>query len=488
MASRTTLNARNLTPLGAERLAELLIEISACDASARRLLRLELAGAEGHAGVAREVRKRLKTIGASRAYVDWDKMKVLVADLDNQRRAILTQVAPGDPTEALELMWRFLALAGSVFDRCEDSSGRVGKVFQQACEDLGTLAVAAQPSPAELAERAFSALCANDYAQFDGLVRGLSPALGIEGLTLLRQKVADLSAAPAERPPKSERTVVGWGQNGPLYADELANSSRRNMVRLALADIADALGDVDAYIAQYDGQARASPAIAARIAARLLAAGRAGEALVAVERADGAADSPRVGLLARGSLLNEDLETARITALDALGRSAQAQASRWGWFEQTLSVRALRDHLKRLPDFEDVEAEETALAMAAAYPDPHRAMGFLVAWPAFAHAAEMTLRRAGEIDGDRYEVLTPAAEALSTKHPLAATLLLRAMIDFTLERARSSRYRHAARHLQECESLAACIDNFSAYPDHTDYVANLRAVHGRKTGFWGLLD
>ena len=44
MAKKTTLNAKNLEALGAERLAELLIEISTGSAAHKRRLRLELAG------------------------------------------------------------------------------------------------------------------------------------------------------------------------------------------------------------------------------------------------------------------------------------------------------------------------------------------------------------------------------------------------------------------------------------------------------------
>ena len=56
------------------------------------------------------------------------------------------------------------------------------------------------------------------------------------------------------------------------------------------------------------------------------------------------------------------------------------------------------------------------------------------------------MARHDEIDGDHYEYLVPAAEVLSERHPVAATLVLRAMIDFTLTRSRSKRYRHAAGH------------------------------------------
>ena len=78
MASKKALNPRNLEALGAERPAELLIQISTGKSAARRLLRLELAGAEGTAELAREVRHRLATIGRSRAILDWRKARDLV--------------------------------------------------------------------------------------------------------------------------------------------------------------------------------------------------------------------------------------------------------------------------------------------------------------------------------------------------------------------------------------------------------------------------
>ena len=83
-----------------------------------------------------------------------------------------------------------------------------------------------------------------------------------------------------------------------------------------------------------------------------------------------------------------------------------------------------------------------------------------------------------------HEILTPAAEKLAGTHPLAATLLLRAMIDFSLTQARSTRYRHAARHLMECESLASSIAHFAPFETHEVYAARLKREHGRKSSFW----
>ena len=67
---------------------------------------------------------------------------------------------------------------------------------------------------------------------------------------------------------------------------------------------------------------------------------------------------------------------------------------------------------------------------------------------------------------------------------VSATLLLRAMIDDTLEGAKSSRYRHAARHLLECQSLAMVIGDYGTFETNEAFTSRLRASHARKTGFW----
>jgi hypothetical protein len=87
----------------------------------------------------------------------------------------------------------------------------------------------------------------------------------------------------------------------------------------------------------------------------------------------------------------------------------------------------------------------------------------------------LLIDRQDEIDGDHYEFLAPAAETLAEKHPLAATVALRAMIDFTLNEARQKRYGYAAQHLATCADLAGRIEDFGAVEPHHAYAARLIA-------------
>ncbi|MFT5489317.1 MAG: hypothetical protein ACI9MU_004255, partial [Alphaproteobacteria bacterium] len=264
---------------------------------------------------------------------------------------------------------------------------------------------------------------------------------------------------------------------GPIYADEYAERHRESTVSLALQEIADAQGDVDAYITQKSKEARTVPAVAAQIAKRLLVAGRANEAWEAIN----AVDEDRRGWIPF------EWEQVKIEVLDALGRGEEAQEFRWTCFERSLNRTHLQSYLKQLPDFDDMEAEERAMIHALHHPSVHQSLSFLISWPSLDQAADLVLSRADELDGNHYEVLTPAADALEANYPLASMLLRRALIDFALAKGRSSRYRHAARHLKECENLAGLIEDFGAYETHESYEKRLQAEHGRKSGFWSLV-
>mgnify|MGYP007028599536 CR=1 FL=1 len=141
-------------------------------------------------------------------------------------------------------------------------------------------------------------------------------------------------------------------------------------------------------------------------------------------------------------------------------------ALRWSAFERRLSQEHLRGYLKRLPEFDAEEKQDEAMAFAATRP-LRSALEFFINWPNIRGAGALVRARSGELDGDWYFLYTPAAALLESKEPLAATLLRRAMIDFTLGNGRSSRYEHAARHLAECDSIAPMIKDWSGAPDHT---------------------
>jgi len=124
MASRKTVTPDNLAALGAERLAAILTELAEGNAEVKRRLRLELAAQSGGDTIAAEIGKRITTLKSARSFIDWQKRRDFVKDLDLQRTMITDRLAQSRADLALDLMWRFTDLAEPVLNRVDDSNGR----------------------------------------------------------------------------------------------------------------------------------------------------------------------------------------------------------------------------------------------------------------------------------------------------------------------------------------------------------------------------
>ncbi len=471
--SKKTLNKDNLKALGPERLADLLLEVSAGSAEIKRRLRLELSHNLGPLELARDVRKRLVSLRKSTSFVGWRRRKSLIKDLRTQLDMITEKIAPEEPTEAFDLLWQFIGLAPSVYERVDDSRGDVGDVFRGALvrfEDIGPRAVL---DPTALASRVWDALRDNGYGEFDGIIGLLAPTLGEDGLNALKDVVQAYGEVPVEEPVEDHEALKFLRE---LRSDSgtYARDRQDRLVKMCLQEIAEAQGDTDAYIAQYSERDLARPDIAAEVAKLLLAQGQAADALNTLTSAD----------LTGRAFGQREWDAAYIACLIALDRMDDAQSHRWTRFEKTLNPDLLRDYLKLLPDFEDIEAEHRAKAKAQEFEDLHLSLIFFLDWPDLSYAARLIQSRMEELDGDLYHILTPAADALRERYPLAAVLLWRAMIDHALTEGRSTRYGHAADHLMDCAAVDDEISDYGSHASHLSYLGALQARHDRKTSFW----
>jgi hypothetical protein len=454
------LSAETLEQLGAPRLAEILMAQTKGDPALARLLRLALAGTDGDR-LANEVEKRLRTIQRSKGFIEWDKVKPLVRELDSLRETIAGPLASANPCAAVAQMRLFLDLGEGVLERSDNGSGRLSDVFRQAGAELGRLwGLLPTRDPVALAAEVLTLLDADGYGLTDRLLAAASPALGPEGRAALRRLLqARLVATPRSR-----------------NRDDDASWEGRGLVSFRLRELADLDGDVDAFIAAAEAGGRVET-LAGDIAERLITQDRPADALAWLERAPGRHEEDEVRQV--------DL---RIAALDLLGRRDEAQALRWEAFRRWLSASHLRPYLRGLPDFEDVEAEDRAMAHALSHSDRQRALTFLTEWPNLSMANRLVRAHHDGFDGRDYARLRPAAEALAEKHPAAATLLHRALAEDVLQRASSRQYEYAVRDVRACASLAALLPAEADLESHAAFMERLRREHPRKTGFWSLLN
>ena len=446
------LTPETLQRLGGVRLAELVLELSENDAPFKRRLKLELSGPQG---AAHAVGKRLATLAKSKSYIEWHKVKGVHDELVDQRTAIVERIAPTETGMALDLLWQLTALAGPLLDRSFDGNGVLVTFFVESVVMLADVANAAKPPLGVLASQVMKAALGDDYGVYDDIVALMAPTMGDEGLTLLKDLMVTVQRAAV---PKREA------------------ARHLGVCQRVLRDIADARGDVDAFIESYVTQEPLSRHALVQIAERLLKAGRAEEALAFLDRhlADDTARTP-------------DWQRVRADVLEALGRQADAQAFRLACFRASLNADLLRAYIKRLPDFDDEEALDAALLYAQGYSPPIAAVSFLMNWPSYKHAAARIVADADRLSGNDYVWLTELGKALDEKYPLAATLVRRAMVRYTLSHAKAKRYKYAARHIKECQVSAAHIEDWHSHPDHDIWLAMMVAEYPRKFGVWDLV-
>ena len=289
--SQKILNKINLIELGPNKLAELLLEVSTGSADIKRRLRLELSFQISATELGKDVRKRLVAIRKSKSYAGWRKRKLLVKDLQTQVEMICDKVAIDDPTLALELLWDFMGLAPSVYQRVDDSRGEVSTVFSAALGRLSDIAPLAVVDPEVLASQVWCALQDNSYGEFDGIIALTAPTLGSDGLTYLKKSAITYQNTPEEE-----------GEDHPALIflrslrakDNQPDTPKIRKVKVWLQDIALAQGDAEAYAAQHSAEDLVLPDVAAEIAQIWLDAKRHDEALALLERADLGAEADSV--------------------------------------------------------------------------------------------------------------------------------------------------------------------------------------------------
>lgn len=472
--SKKTLNKANLVNLGSDKLADLVLELVEGRADLKRQARMALSSELGSKEIAADIRKRFASIRRATGWIDWKKQRTLVKDLYGLLDLIEHKVAPTDPTEAFELLWSFLLLADPVHHRTDDSNGTIGDVFRFAMPLIGKVSGSAKVDGVILAESILERIRDSGFGEFDGIILATADALGQNGLEHLKIITNEWAS---EEP--SEAEIEAYNRFGYLSdPKEALARSKESTRKIILSDVADAQGDVDAYMALYTPEQLTLHTIAPKVVRRLIDAGRVEEGydLVLKAKAEVAHEGRRY--------VNYDLDKVYEECLISLDRKEDLKALMWAKFEASLSSESLRKYLKLLPDFEDIEAEDRALEYAEQHPSVASAARFFVEWSRTDRASKVILERSDELDGGFYFVLDDVVDALEHEYPLAATLLRRAMIEDCLASAKTKRYRYAAKNFEACQASDVRITDYQGHPTHQQFVAVLKALHGRKYSFW----
>lgn len=456
--STTSVTLANLERLGAARLAALLMDQGKRDRAFRERLALAVAAEAGAEELAEQIERRLISIShlTRRTRLGEAREREIEHEIASLRDVIVEGVAPELPGRAIDLLRRFIATGPAMLSLASDSQS-LAAAFDKAEDDLSRLW--ARHPPRDIGEVVDWVIGRIEQDRERAInIRPYEGALGKEGLRLLADRIgAAFSVLPRE--------AVGqrWAHTIGRHYDSRV---RAMVLRQILRQVADALGDVDALIA-VESEFHPTEIDAPAIAQRLLAAGRAEDALTWL-------DDPRFERVTRNAT------ALRLETLEALGRRDDAQALRLSTFERTLEVPLLRDYLKRLPDFTDADAEKRVIARVADHRSAGEALTFLTAWPAPDAAAALVVARLAELKPVPPDALLDAAMRLRESHPAQAVALIRAAAPTILDSGFAHHYAALARAMVEVRDLPPAAEGET----HDGWIDELRMRYPRRDAFW----
>lgn len=451
-----------LSSLGAEKLAEILLEEAAANKPLKLRLQTALAGGDGAGKINALIDKRLDQIEKSKTGITRARSKDLALELGGLVRTINAELGATDPFAASERMLRLVSMRLAILHRLYDRNARMEKVFDDASAAAVALVAQMQPSQqvslVPLIEQCRSADVLSEQGEvFINLMNGLSAEAGEAWKALLAKVPAKHRTYPA---------ALGLLQ----------------VLALKLGDFKEAGRLEEAKPEMFQNSLL--------LAQLLFEAEQFEDALVWVRRkpkgmhviyVNGirAAVGPDYGARER-KLLEAGI-------LDRLKRRDEAQKLRWDEFCESFDVDILRQYISKLDDFAEFDEMDRAMALVMQDKNIYKALRFLVQWPKLDLAAQYIIDHAKDWDGRYYELLSEVSTALHQDYPLATTVLNRALVTDILNRNLSSAYDFAVVCLTELEEISSRIAGEPSLPSHEAFMQTLRVKHGKKYSFWGMV-
>lgn len=446
MIMKTPDRKQRLTSLGAERLADVLLELAAHNDLADDMVERMIATPQENI---ERFKAKLAAIKRSRRFIGWGESGAYARELVGLLEYL--RVGVDDPRTGAELVAAFYLSDNGILRNCDDSSGHVGDVFRHdACELFVSYARRCDDKRL-LGDLLYKVSRADDYGIRDTLV-----ACAAEYLpeTVLRSLVARFQKQAA-------------GQD-----DEYAKRHWLHLVELLARQLKDAPLFEQTRIAAWGGESTASCIDIARV---YLESGDAPTALAWLEKIP---ESESFMAVERDELLLE--------VYGRLGNVTRQTGVAWRIFRRSRSLPALERLLTVIgPDQQAAVLEGEAAAIMAGGRFSSADAAFLLAIGRSAETEDYLFRHVEQIDGGQYNWLVPLAEALEKngRYP-GASLLYRALLDSILLRAQTKTYGHGARYLRKLDRLAAQVTDWRTLDPHSVYRERLIQDHRRKSSFW----
>lgn len=463
MAKKATVkfDRAGLASLGAEKLADILLDEAQANKALKLRLQAALAGAGGSDKIIARIDKRLDQIERSASRITANRARELAAELGGLVRTISGELRD-DPVAAAERMVRMMAVLLGIMRRLYDRSAKIEKLGEEI--DTATVSMIAALTPAHqvrLVPVLDKVRGQDRYGELGDIFSRLIPVLEPDAANEWRQLLERGLGKD-----KDQVRVLNLLQALAMKRKDFDEAMRLEELKPELHQ--DSFG-----LAQYLFEAgRFEPAL------EWVRRRPKGMRVVDVNGVRGAV-GPEFGMGER-KLLEADI-------LERLKRRDDAQALRWREFVETFEPAVLRTYISKLDDFAEFEEMDKAFNLVMGDKDIHKALWFLIHWPKLDLAAKLVVDNARNWDGRHYKILSEAAELLADEQVAAAIVLYRALVDDILRRGVSEAYLAAASYIASMDYLTEQSGGSISRAEHEDYMRKLRTRHGKKYSFWSLV-
>ena len=441
---------KNLSALGADKLAEMLEDIAIHSDYADDLIERTLAGPDKNI---QRFYAKLEALKTQSHFVYWKQS----FDFASELSLILEDLkaAKPKPAQAIEMLKAFYEMDEAVINNCDDSSGVIGQVFNGEAQELFCSYGKKFKDKKRLRDILLKLIIGDEYGLRDTLIDCASQCLPeLE----LRQMVGDLQKMAVDE------------------ADDYQKRSCFHLVESLAKQLKDAKLFEETSLANWGKLSTAAQIDLARV---YFESDELESSLEWLEK-----------IPADEYFQRSEKEALLLEIYRKQGKTEEVQVILYRKFR---SYRCL-DYLENLLEVigESKRAELLAEELELIDQDENLNLTnaeFLVAIDKLSEAEAYLLKFHEQLNGQFYGSLLAFAEAFESHQKyLLTSLLYRSLLDAILDQGKSKAYYHGVKYLRKLDLLAEKIDDGGKFDSHEVYKESVLDKHKRKRSFWSQYD
>ncbi len=452
----TTDKKRNqLIELGAEVLADTLLELSSSDKMIKDVIKRLISSPDEKVKL---FKTKLSQIKRRTSFVDWNEGRAFAYEL-RELLSLLNDVK--NPDTGLELVGQFLEADKSIFERCDDSNGEIGSVYGYEVANFFVN---------------FANRCADKQKVIDYTIH-----LNQNDGYCVRRFAFDRANEYLDE--STLRVLVDqlWNQLETVDPNKQYAEYTKQRWCSAIKAIAKQLKDAplfeQAIAAYYDcGDMSLSTAGYTEIAEVYF---ESGEPQIALSWMNRIGKNESYLLCERNALL--------LKIYGELGDSESQAKIAWDIFKSNRTKETFDQLLGIIgsDDEDEILANEVSIIMSEPKLSNVDAK-FLLSEGYIDELENYFFARLDQIDGKyNYDTALFFVSHFEAKGKyLISSLIHRILLDSILERANSKYYGYGVKYLKKLDQLASSVSDWKTYLPHQDYFQQIKKEHERKRSFW----